>query len=385
MINKNLTLFTSKHYINLFSVLIIYTINLLFLMKYLTIYELNAALIIPIYTLIFALIIALISNLSFDFIKPKLFLPVFIIIVSVIIFYVLSFTRIGRIGRLPAIVDWLNLYFSGIFPYSSPYTPSAFPGLFLTAYPFYAIGNVGLLIPLGLLLIFIFAYFYFRTSKENVLFLFLMFSSPVLYYEVAVRSELFYNISLVLILILITQKFVKPEKINLNFILSGILGGLVLSTRSVTALIFIIYFLFYFRYNLKNLIIYTLITLIVFITLLFPFLLWDIEAFNRTGPFAIQSFLSYLPIFIVALFLLMSIYTGWMIRSIQEVLFSSGLFLFLLVFVSMLIKIFESGFYQAIIADKFDLSYYAFCIPLLLFSIREYKVDYYRGRIFDNN
>ncbi|HZW37806.1 MAG TPA: hypothetical protein VFF33_00755 [Ignavibacteriaceae bacterium] len=383
MSNKDLTLFTRKHYINIISIAVIFLINVLFLIKYLYVYELNLSIIILSYSVIFILLTLLINNIDFEFVKPKYFLLIYLLVVAVVIIFVITVPRIGRIGRLPAILDWLNLYFAGVFPYSSSYTPSAFPGLFLTAYPFYVIGNLGLLIPLGLLLLFIFAYNFFKTSKENILFLFLLISSPVFYYEAAVRSELFYNISLVTILILITEKFVNPDKINLSFFLAALFGGLVLSTRSVTALIFIIYFLYFFRYNLKNLFLYSFINVVVFLALLLPFMMWDINAFNKTGPFAIQSFLSYLPFAVVVLFLLISIYTGWMVRSVQEVLFSSGLILFLMVFISMIIKIFEFGFYSAMMEDKFDLSYYAFSLLLLFLSIKEYKIDYYRGRIIE--
>lgn len=383
MTNKNLTLFTRKHYINIISISIVFMINLLFLIKYLSVYELNSTITIITYSVVFIALIMLINNINFELFKPKYFLLIYLLVVAAIFIFVITVPRIGRIGRLPAILDWLHLYLSGVFPYSSSYTPSAFPGLFLTSYPFYVIGNIGLLIPLGLLLLLTFAYNYFKTSKENILFLFLLISSPVFYYEAAVRSELFYNISLVTILILITEKFVNPDKLNLSFVLTALFGGLVLSTRSVTSLIFVIYFLYFFRYNLRNLFVYACICLIIFLAFLIPFMMWDINAFNKTGPFAIQSFLSYLPFTVVVLFLLISIYIGWMVRSVQEVLFSSGLILFLLVFISMLIKVFEFGFYTAMIEDKFDLSYYAFCFPLLLLSIREYKVDYYRGRIIE--
>jgi hypothetical protein len=58
----------------------------------------------------------------------------------------------SRVGRLPALIGWSSSLQVGNFPYHTSTEPSGFPFLFMLAYPFYLIGNLGYLEVLGTLL-----------------------------------------------------------------------------------------------------------------------------------------------------------------------------------------------------------------------------------------
>jgi len=76
-----------------------------------------------------------------------------------------------------------------------------------------------------------------------------------------------------------------------------------------------------------------------------------------------------------------TVYAGWIVSNIHEIFFAVGLMLFLPVFISMVYAIFSVGFYNALVGDVFDLSYYVFCIPFLVMAICEYRVDKTLGRV----
>ncbi len=300
------------------------------------------------------------------------------IIVSALL--IILFTpRLGAIGRLPSIEEWLGMLFAGEFPYNSGLTPSSFPGLFLMALPLWLIGNAGLIEIAGLILFFYLVF----SIKDNFshLKIFLLVSTPVFYYGIAVRCELFFNMSLVIFTAwLVINHFGRKNKMT-DFFILPLLVGLGLSTRSVVLIFYVIFMLWYFRDNLGNLVKFSIPMSLLFISLLLPLYFWDKESFMNNGPFAIQSRLSALPSFIVAFFLIASVYLGWIVRSFREVLFSSGVIIFLMVIISFILKIFDHGFAKAFYADLIDLSYLAFPLPLFILSIEFKKHGHFTGEI----
>jgi len=48
-----------------------------------------------------------------------------------------------RVGRYPAMHDWITRFFDSEFPYAAPTNPSGFPFLFVMAMPFYLLGDLG--------------------------------------------------------------------------------------------------------------------------------------------------------------------------------------------------------------------------------------------------
>lgn len=379
---------STKHFINIISVFLIWLISILFLLKYTIVYSKTPAVIIILisYTAAFLGMIFFFYKKDLSAIKlagKKYWRIYYIILFALSLFYIFSFDRFGSIGRQPAIDDWLNFLLNGQYPYNSEFLPSGFPGLFLTALPFYLFGNSSLIIPVGMGIFLFFNWLNTDTANEISLRSIMLFFSPVIIYEFAVRSELFFNMVLVIAIIYLIDKYIDPHKMNFPFFLLAVLSGVVLSTRIVTAVIFLIYFLYFFRSNFKSLVIFSAMAWAVFLILLLPFITWNIESFKTNGPFSVQSAVSYLPFAAVIVFLACALIMGWLVSNLQEVFFAAGLWLFGIVIFSFLLKIIGYGFYTAFIEDKIDLSYLIFCFPFFILAIKEYKVDKFLGRILD--
>ncbi len=377
-------MFERRHYINLISLLLTAFVSSVYFFKYSSVYLRHPFLLTAIYILIFVFVALAIGKIKDEnlLISNRKFLITFSILILAATFLWITFLpRFGQIGRLPAIKDWLDRFFSGRFPYNSPFTPSGYPFLFFSSIPFYFIGNIGYLEIAGLVLFIYLLFLSAKSRKEIFVVLIILLMTPILYYGIVVRDELFFNMMIPLATIFIAEKYLNVDKSDLKFILIGILFGLALSTRSVVAIIYAIYLLYVFRTAIPKGLFFLIIVSSVFILLLIPFLIWDEKSFMHNGPIAIQSYLSHIPFWSAVLFILISAAAGWIAADLQEVFFACGIFLFIPVFVSMLIQISQVGFNEAIVNDIFDPSYYIFCIPFLLLSIKDYKVDKTLGKI----
>ncbi len=380
-------MFGRKHYINILSLLLIAFVGGLYFFKYSSIYIGHPFLLTAAYLVIFfliALVFGKIENENLWLLNRKFLTVISFFIVAAVFLWITFLPRFGQIGRLPAIKDWLDRFFSGKFPYNSPFTPSGYPFLFLISVPFYLIGNVGYLEVTGLILFFYFIFNFSKNSKEIFAVLVILLMSPVFYYGFVVRDELFFNMMLAVLSIFVSEKYLKPEKIDAKFILVAVIFGLALSTRSVVAIIYAIYLPFTFRSNIPKGLFFLFIVFLTFVLLLVPFVIWDEKSFLHNGPVAVQSYLSHIPFWTAALFILISAAAGWVVSDLHEVFFACGIFLFAPVFASMLNQISQVGFYPAVVGDVFDQSYYIFCIPFLLLSIKNYKVDKTLGRVLSN-
>ncbi|MHB8578683.1 MAG: hypothetical protein ACYDA4_02340 [Ignavibacteriaceae bacterium] len=369
---------------NTAAIILISFISGLYFIKYSAIYLKHSILLTALYLIIFFAVLLFLDRLNykrFVFLNQK-FIVVFSSIVVFISFLWITFLpRLGEVGRLPAIEDWIKRFFNGSFPYNSPFTPSGFPVLFILSIPFYLLKNIGYLEVIGLSLLLISVIYYSNTLKENLFRIIILLLSPVLYYGFVVRDELFFNMMIPIVLIFLMEKFYDRDKYNYKFDLFGILFGLALSTRSVVAIIYAVYIVYLFKSNIPKGITFIFLLALVFWFTLLPFFLWDQNSFLTHGPFAVQSYLSFLPFWNVIVILGIAIYLGWIASNLNEVFFAVGIMLFLPVFLSMLYKIFLVGFYQAIVYDVFDLSYFIFCIPFLLLSIQEQKTVKSIGKI----
>ena len=291
----------------------------------------------------------------------------FLLLVSVLAIYLTP--RLGSIGRLPSIVDWWDLFFQGTFPYNSHLTPSSFPFLFVTALPFYLIGQIGWLVVIGLTIILL-AISKFEQTDQTQSALTILIISPVIWYDLAVRSELTYNISLFIAAVLLIESILSKNLSVRNVILSGIISGLVLSTRSIIAVPLAAFLVFKFKTEIPKLIISGVVTALVFGAILAPFYFWSPAAFLSNGPFAIQAKLSNIPIWVSGTAVIAAVFFGWREKNLSGIYFYTGLISLAVILISYLLKVNEFGFHNAFFEDKIDLSYLAFSFPLLLLALR---------------
>jgi hypothetical protein len=278
-------------YINPVSIGLILIVNLLFFYKLAFIHTTYPLLFSGLYAAVFLAIIVIVSSLKMPLkiFDRKNALVVFLILSGMVILYILLIPRMGNLGRLPAIEDWINRFSNGLFPYNSPIGPSSFPIIFLLAYPFYLIGNTGLLSSLGILFLLYYILLKDTSSKEKAAKLILLFLCITAAYEIATRSELTFNIMLVVLVAAYAEKYLKQDSMDKYYFITALLTGLVLSTRSITAMLFMIYFVYRFRNSVKNIFLLGTIAVLIFLLILLPFYLWDPVSFVRNGPFALQS------------------------------------------------------------------------------------------------
>lgn len=375
-------MFSSKHYINLISLIIIGLIGGLFVFKYsarVTEYNLIFSFL---FLLIFYSVPLFLQRIDVErykiFNKRNVILIFSLLTVGFII--LLNYIPVEtRVSRYLAIETWLSNLLNNHFPYDSHVNPSGFPFLFFLALPFHFLGDAGYLTIIGFSLAWLVVVHTSKTAKERVVRLSMLLLLPVLYYEIIVRSELLANMMFVIFLLFIADKFLNSEKRILKLLITALLFGLFLSTRGIVGIIYIIAVLYFFRDDLLKGFYFSFIVITTFILLLLPFYLWDSETFIKKGPFAIQML--YLPVGFLIFFFIISVYTGWIVSSMQEVLFSSGLIIFLIVTVSFIITIFDTGFYNSVYKDRFDITYFIFSVPFFILSIKEYRIDKFLGKV----
>jgi hypothetical protein len=271
------------------------------------------------------------------------------------------------VGRYPAMHDWITRLLHGEFPYASSVNPSGLPFLFILAIPFYILGDLGFLQIFSFLML---AFIAHIESGKSDLFKFramlLLIMAPIFLFEIVVRSDLFSNMVIVMLYLVIFRLYNR----NVGFIfplLSGVAGGLLLSTRGVVSIIYIIFFLFMIREHRFKYGLFILSMLAGFIITLAPFLIWNADYFIGSGPFAIQ--LSYIPGWVFILSIIASVICGLIVRSFEAVYKSITVTLFGVVFVAFTISTMSFGLTESVLGDRFDISYFSFAMPFLLLSL----------------
>jgi len=297
------------------------------------------------------------------------------LLLVVSIFFVISFLLIDveklRVDRWLMINTFLDNLLNGRYPYISKpdvNVPGPFPFYYILAFPFYIIGEIGYMSLIGVLG---FIYLFIKidkSSNRNALFvMILLLFSTSFYWEMFVRSTIIVNMVVLLWYLFFLEKM---DKVNLRKLIGmGIIGGLVLSTRSLIALPILIYFIYAYlrRREYKRFLVLSISVLFTFILTFLPLYIWDPVLFKEYNPILLQS--NFMPVIILPWIFVISIILGLFCKNINNVFFYSGLVLFASVLISMGINVNEYGFNKSLFASYFDISYFNFSIPLLILSI----------------
>jgi len=272
-----------------------------------------------------------------------------------------------RVGRYPALQDWISRLFSSEFPYASHTKPSGFPFLFVMAMPFYLLGDLGVFQIFSFLIFAGLVYLRHQDQPMNRFrSAFLLVSAPVFLYEVVVRSELFSNMVMVMLYLAVLEMVGRKMSLSASILL-GLAGGLLLSTRGVVLLIHILVLAYLFRKKVVTHGLFYLSLVAGFVVSLLPFMIWDWKQFMNLGPFTKQ--LSFLPAWLLVVSVVCCAYLALKIRSLRGVYFAVSLTLFAVVLVAFLGSILDYGWHQAVLQDAFDISYFVFAVPFLLISL----------------
>jgi len=273
-----------------------------------------------------------------------------------------------RVGRYPAIYDWITRMFNSEFPYASRTNPSGLPFLFVMAMPFYFLGDLGFSQIFSFLIFAVLVHLRHRQESINRFrCIFLLVTAPIFLYEIVVRSDLFSNMVIVMLYLAVLEVFCRKMGHTTALYFLGIIGGLLLSTRGIVLLIYIPVFGYFFRRQIIKDGLFFLSIFVGFLLPLIPFLIWDWAHFINFGPFSIQ--LSYIPNWLLIFSIAASIYCALTIRSLEGI-YSSVLFiLFGVTCAAFVMTGLDHGWYQTVQRDGFDISYFCFALPFLLISL----------------
>ena len=364
-------MFTSKHFINLFSSSIIGLVSLIFVYKYSLIYFNRPVLLALVYAFLFVFVV-----LSFDKISTvpkrtagnKYFIFTILFFCLLLVYYIFFTTKTEGSFELLAIKNWLNNFFNGTYPYLLKNTFTAYPSLYLISSPFYLAGNILILEILIWAILAFFLIFNSVTVREKIIKLFFLLVSPLTFYGLFEASIYFLNAVILLILILLSEKYLKPHKVNKSFILFAVTFGLFFSISIEVVAVLIIYMLYFFRNNLKELSLFLEILLAVFLITIIPFIVWNPIMFFINGPL---NALFTIPWWGIIIYLGIAVYAGWLVSDIQEIFFVMGIFLIIPSVINLLYA--HTGISSFILA-----------LPFLIFSIKDYRVEKFTGKILIN-
>ena len=364
-------MFTAKHFINLISSFIIGAVSLIFVYKYSLVHFNRPLLLALIYALLFLFVV-----LSFDRIKiipqwlnnNRYFSAIILLFFSLLLYYMFFTSKTDNSFGMLAIRNWLDNFFEGTFPYRLKNTFRAYPFFYLLASPFYLIGNISLMEILIWVIIAFLVVFNSETVREKIIKLFFLLVSPITFYGLFKASGYFLNASILIILFLLSNRYIKPGKVDRNFILLAVSFGLFFSINIEIIAVLIIYMLYFFRNNIKELSLFLEILLAVFLVTIIPFIVWNPFLFFINGPL---NTLFNIQWWGIILYLGIAVYIGWMISDLQEIFFSIGL----LLIIPCVINLFFI---------KDDLSGFIIALPFFIFSIKDYHIEKFAGKILMN-
>lgn len=316
------TIFSAKHYINLVSSMLIWISGVLFIIRY---FE-EPLLKITVYTVTFLIVIYSIEKTeryySSFLTQNSLFFIVLVAAASSIVLY-----------RL----DYIN------------YPPIA-----------------------GFIILCLIIFYHFQNTKTALIQLVVFAFSPVVYSELKEFSGLFALSVLSALSIYISDRFLQSIKLDWKYFLLALLFGVTLSAHPVIGFIYLIYLLYAFRNDLLKGILFSIIMIAVYAVTIF---------LENNGYLGVQvshaHLLSAIPAWIKIFLILIALYIGWIAANLQEVLFSSGVILFLLFILQLFFTMCQTGLNR----NEIDFSLAILAVPFLVLAIKDYKVDRFLGKV----
>jgi hypothetical protein len=298
--------------------------------------------------------------------------PFFFLAAIIALGFVYAMKRVDpytlNVDRWSAITAFDKSLLSGSFPYAARshlgQPASGFPGLFLLMLPFYLLGDAGYFQIFSFLAFSVLIWKREMDSGKKAALLLLAGTSPMFFWECAARSELFGNMTLLLLALFWTES--KKEKFSSGTaVIAGVLAGLVLSTRGVTVIPLLVYFVSFLRsFGWRRRAAFVLALAVTAAAIFLPFYLWDRAAFSGNNPFLLQA--GYIPAGLLIPALVAAAVAGFFARNWDRFLSASGYILFAVIGAVFFLSIREMGLSRAVLLSGFDLSYFQFAAPFLL-------------------
>jgi len=257
------------------------------------------------------------------------------------------------------------------------------PFYFIISLPFYLLGKIDYLSLLGILV------FYFTLTHQKIepkirtTVLLLIIFSPFYIWEIATRSNLFLNSSLILLGMILFTNIKDFNKFS-NQIFIGILLGLFISTRNVFAICYIIMFMYFLKSKQISLLSLFKICVIIFLTFVFTFIPFVINFQNEfliSNPFIVQSDVL-IPTYLTVAIIFSSFFYFYFCRNNLDIFFYSGIILFATICIHFIYHIILHGFDLAFFGSRADVSYFIFCIPFFYYFLINSKINFIEEIIY---
>lgn len=204
---------------------------------------------------------------------------------------------------------------------------------------------------------------------------FIFVISPVIYLGVILQGELLFLISLISFIIIFAESKKNIQDSLAFLIIGAAVSGMVLFLNLSAIIPVLILGFYFYRYHIIKALAYLLISTIVFFILDYLFIASS-NTYSGIGNI----------IWIIIVFTIISIYAGWSVSNIFEVFFSSGVLTFLFLITLSLTDLIHFGAVN-IFNSMYGLNILLYCIPVifLTFSLHEYSIDRFLGKVITSN
>ncbi|MFT3740709.1 MAG: hypothetical protein QM786_18310 [Breznakibacter sp.] len=276
-----------------------------------------------------------------------------------------------NVDRWSVIDSFLKSWESGHYPYYAEShvgnPPGPMPFYFLIAYPFVQMGELSWLSFIGYAIM---VYWAVDKTKATggVLWVYLLTCLFALW-ELAVRSNMFINATLVLLLMHFIERHGFAMKWS-GFVLA-LFTGFLLSTRSVFALAYLVFFVSYLyrgKAKISEMCIFGIVAVVAFCLTFFPLIIRFPKDFFMMNPFIVQS--SFLiPLGYTVSFFLIAIVLGFVAKTKSDRIFYAGVSLFVPIAIYFVYHVVGAGFVNAYLNSIADISYFILCTPFFLYYL----------------
>jgi len=359
-----------KPFVKILLVVYYLLVNILFIYKYGLRQDM-----IPVVVIIAAYLPCVCAVLFFNFKKLKYLKEIYFTLIALttllLIFVVCNVDKYAlMVDRWSAMEVGIRAWLNGEYPYTAidhlNQHSSNFPGLLLIGLPFYLLGNVGFLQVFSFAALAFCLYKYFETDKA-LKFIVLLLLSPAFWWEIIVLSDLMSNFILVLVFILLIDKYLPSDKFKYPIALGSVLAVLIL-TRGIVFIPIALYFAkdFYrlpWTGKLKTAIAFTAVVVLLILSVLWNCPDW--ETLKHYNPFLLQTAL--IPPVIYVIVILLPLLLTFRIKNVRfDLCYYTVALVAIPVLYALVFKITAFGFQKTIVGSSMDLSYLSMLFPFLL-------------------
>lgn len=279
-----------------------------------------------------------------------------------------------NVDRWSAMEIGIKAIFNGRYPYNIPdhmgWESSNLPMLIVLGMPFYLLfGSVGYLQTFIFLFFCYLIYKIFDNYKQRSAVLLLLFLSPSYLWEIYVKSDLFSNFVIICgFTYLIWKKCLSENKIKPEMV--SFLASLLLLTRlSAVIPLTILLFKKFYDFSLKEKLRFILIFAVSVSVILYIFFhnVPNFDVLMKHNPFMIQG--TKQPLLLSFSYIALALILSFRLKSFFEIIYWSGILLFICVAIPFTMYFVEFGYTEIIINSSFDVSFFNMCVPFILIAL----------------